>query len=83
MSEKYNKYFIGRLVYDEKENRYSPTYFDRPLLEKTYIDNNNLNINKLNDIKDLIPIFLKETSGNYVFDIKIKRYVNTDFELLK
>lgn len=80
MTDKYNKYFIGTLVFDKEKKRQSPLYFDSPILEKTYIENNNLDINKLIDIKDLIPIYLKELSGNYIFDIKIKKYINTDFE---
>ena len=80
MTGKYNKYFIGTLVFDKEKEQHFPLYFDKPILEKTYIENNNLDINRLIDIKDLIPIYLKEASGNYIFDINITTYINTDFE---
>ena len=79
MSDQYNKYFIGKLILNKDQNRHIPSYFESPILEKTYCETNNLDVNKLNDIKDLIPIYLKETSGNYIFDMKIKRYINNDF----
>jgi len=80
MTDKYNKYIIGKLVFDKEKKRYSPLYFNDPILEKTYIEKNNLNINKLIDVKDLISFYLKEINGNYIFDIKIRTYINTDFE---
>ena len=80
MTDKYNKYIIGKLVFDKEKKRHSPFYFNNPILEKTYIEKNNLDINKLIDVKDLISIYLKEISGNYIFDIKIRTYINTDFE---
>jgi hypothetical protein len=80
MTDKYNKYIIGKLVFDKEKKRHSPLYFDGPILEKIYIEKNNLDINRLIDVKDLISFYLKEISGNYIFDIKIRTYINTDFE---
>ena len=80
MTDKYNKYIIGKLVFDKEKKRLSPVYFDGPILEKIYIEKNNLDINRLIDVKDLISFYLKEISGNYIFDIKIRTYINTDFE---
>ena len=80
MLNKYNKYIIGKLVLDKEKKRHYPVYFDSPILEKIYIEKNNLDINRLIDVKDLISFYLKEISGNYIFDIKIRTYINTDFE---
>ena len=80
MSNNYNKYIIGKLVVDKEKKRHYPVYFDSPILEKIYIEKNNLDINRLIDVKDLISFYLKEISGNYIFDIKIRTYINTDFE---
>jgi len=80
VSNKYNKYIIGKLVVDKEKKRHYPVYFDSPILEKIYIEKNNLDINRLIDVKDLISFYLKEISGNYIFDIKIRTYINTDFE---
>ncbi len=80
MSNKYNKYIIGKLVLDKEKKRHSPVYFDSPILENIYIEKNNLDINRLIDVNDLISFYLKEISGNYIFDIKIRTYINTDFE---
>jgi hypothetical protein len=80
MTDKYNKYIIGKLVFDIEKKRHSPLYFKNPILEKTYIEKNNLDISRLIDVKDLISFYLKEISGNYIFDIKIGTYINTDFE---
>jgi hypothetical protein len=77
---KYNKYIIGKLVLDKEKKRHSPVYFDSPILEETYFEKNNLDTSRLSDVKDLISFYLKEKSGNYIFDIKIRTYINTDFE---
>ena len=80
MLNKYNKYIIGKLVLDKEKKRHSPVYFDSPILEETYFEKNNLDTSRLSDVKDLISFYLKEKSGNYIFDIKIRTYINTDFE---
>jgi len=77
---KYNKYIIGKLVLDKEKKRHSPVYFDSPILKETYFEKNNLDTSRLSDVKDLISFYLKEKSGNYIFDIKIRTYINTDFE---
>ena len=41
MTDKYNKYIIGKLVFDKEKKRHSPLYFDGPILEKIYIEKNN------------------------------------------
>ena len=35
MTDKYNKYIIGKLVFDKEKKRHSPLYFNDPVLEKT------------------------------------------------
>ena len=80
MLNKYNKNIIGKLVLDKEKKRHSPVYFDSPILEETYFEKNNLDTSRLSDVKDLISFYLKEKSGNYIFDIKIRTYINTDFE---
>ena len=80
MLNKYNKYIIGKLVLDKEKKRHSPVDFDSPILEETYFEKNNLDTSRLSDVKDLISFYLKEKSGNYIFDIKIRTYINTDFE---